>query len=291
MFLLIVFIVFFFWDSAELSHTLHSMCLSHLNFDSSVPELYQALLCGKRLPNGEFKSLFVRGGLIHLTVISGAHLIFLKSFILKWPLPNFLKKPLILLFLIFYALCSHLHAPVLRALFSFFLFELADRFKLFWNPFLILFLSAFLCLLYRPELRDSFSLQLSVLASLLYYGSKNSLSKCLFIYGFTLPIINHWQELSPLSVLSNWILAPIISAVLFPLSVLCPFCPFLYPITDWLWMTMIQLLRALQFFQEQKSLFYWSIPKPWIWPYILGLWFSLTQSKMWSKKRLAKKIK
>ena len=284
MFLFIIFIVFFFWDSSEVSETLHHLCLTKLNFESSTPEFYKALVCGKRLPPGEFKSLFIRGGLIHLTVVSGAHLIFLKSFILKWPIPNFLKKPLILVFLIFYALSSHLHAPVLRALFSFFLFELSDRFKLFWNPFLILFFSTVLCLLYRPQLLDSFSLQLSVLASLLYHGSKNSLAKCLFIYCFTMPIINHWQELHPLSVLSNWILAPIISSVLFPLSLLSPFFPFLYPITDGLWMTVIQLLKGIQFLQEQKSLFYWSIPKPWIWPYIFCLWFSLILIKIGTKK-------
>ena len=221
-----------------------------------------------------------------MTVVSGAHLIFLKSFILKWPIPDFFKKPFIFVFLIFYALASQLHAPVLRALFSFFLFELSKQFKLFWNPFLILFMSAFLCLCYRFQLLDSLSLQLSVLASLLYYGSKSSLRKCFFIYLFTLPIINHWQELHPFSVLTNWMLAPLIGAVLFPLSLISPFFPFLYPVSDWLWVKVIKLLSWLQF--EQKSLFYWRLPKNWIWPYILCLWFGLIQSRNLSIKKLLK---
>ena len=274
--LAILFFLNCFWDLSLLSHEIHKACLNHLNFESALPEVYKALTCGKKLPHGEMKQLFVKGGLIHLTVVSGAHLIFLERLWLKLPLPKKAKKQSLSIFLILYALASQLNPPVLRALFSFFLSQLSQKQKLFWSPAGIILLSALLCLLYNKNWLDSVSLQLSVLASLLYCSSKSSLKKSFFIYLFTLPLLNRWQNLHPLTVLINWVLAPIISGLLFPMSFISPFVPFLYKINDFLWLTFLKLLEGVKLLSSNNSLIKYQLPENWTWFYILLIFLALS---------------
>ena len=259
----------------DISQNLHDLCLERLSFESSYPEIYQALICGKRLPFGEMRDSFIKGGLIHLMVISGAHLIFLEYWLSKLPFPSKFKKLFLSVALIIYALISLLHPPVLRALFAFFLRQFSEKNHLFWGPFQITLLSAVLCCFYVPNAKDSFSLQLSVLATLLFHFCKDALFRSFVIYLFVLPIINHFHELSSLSVLINWILAPFISSLLFPLSFLTVFCPFLYPFTDSLWFFFLKALKLTELLPFQYSFFSWALPRQWIWFYILGLWFLL----------------
>ena len=270
---------FLFLDLSSLSSEIHEICLKQLAFKSSLPDIYEALVCGKRLPYGEIKQLFVKGGLVHLTVVSGAHLLFLERFWLKLPLPKLIKNGGLSLFLILYALASQLNPPVLRALFSFFLFQLSQKLKLFWSPAGITLLSALFCLIYNKNWIDSISLQLSVLASLLYSSSKSSLKKAFFIYLSLLPLLNRWQNLHPLTVLINWILAPVISGLLFPFAFLSPFVPFLYKVSDFLWLIFLKLLEGVKFLPSNKPLIKYQLPEDWTWFYILLIFFALSAFK------------
>ena len=270
---------FFFLDLSDLSSEVHKICLNQLSFKSSLSDIYKALVCGKRLPYGEMKQLFIKGGLIHLTVVSGAHLIFLEKLWLKLPLPKTARNWGLSLFLILYALASQWHPPVLRALFSFFLRQLSQKWKLFWSYPGITLLSALACLIYNKDWIESSSLQLSVLACLAYSISKSSLKKAFFIYLSLLPILNRWQNLHPLTVLINWVLAPIISGLLFPLSFLSPFLPFLYKISDFLWLSFLKLLKGVKFLPSDKSLINYQLPEGWTWFYILLIFFLLSAFK------------
>lgn len=266
--LLFPFLFLPFWNLSAISNELHGLCLEHLNFQTPWKDIYTSLVCGKRLGAGSLKNTFVQGGLIHLTVVSGAHLLFLEKLWKRFPWPSFIKTNGLFCLLICYALTSRLQAPVLRALFSFCLFRFSHSQKLFWNPNLITLLSGLFCLLYQPAWINSFSLQLSLLACLLLHFSTSPIKKCFFVYLFILPIINRWQSLHPFTVLINWIFAPVISGLLFPLSFLSPFFPFLYPLTDSLWSFAIQILKFLEFLPSQSPLLGWSLPKNWIWFYI-----------------------
>ena len=279
MFAFLFFLSFFCINLSALSSEVHEICLQHLNFESSFPDIYKALVCGKRLPSGEVKQLFVKGGLIHLTVVSGAHLVFLESLWLKLPLPKTLKVKGLSLFLILYALASNLHPPVLRALFSFFLLQLSHNLQLFWSSTSIILFSALICLIYNVTWVDSVSLQLSVLASLVYSISKNSLKKSFFIYLFILPLLNRWQNLHPFTVLINWIAAPLISGFLFPLSFLSPFAPFLYKASDFLWLKFLWLLEGVKFLPSDTVLIQYQLPENWTWFYILLIFFVLSVLK------------
>ena len=273
-----------FWDIPSVSSDLHHLCLEQLNFKTPMADIYKSLVCGKKLPTGGIKKLFIQGGLIHLTVVSGAHLLFLEQFWKKLPLPVLLKTHGLIIMLILYALASHLHPPVLRALFSFFLFRLSHSLKLFWSAHWITLFSGILCLIYQPTWVHSFSLQLSLLASLLQHISTSSIKKCFFIYLFILPVVNRWQALHPLTVLINWTLAPLISSLLFPLSFLSPFFPALYHLTDHLWAIAFHTLKVVTIFPSQSPLMKWHISKEWIWPYIGFVCFFLFAVRLFQRR-------
>ena len=276
---ILLLLAFLCFDLTALSNEIHEICLKQLSFKSSLPDIYKALVCGKRLPYGELKQIFVKGGLIHLTVVSGAHLLFLENLYLKLPLPKPIKNGGLCFFLILYALASQFQPPVVRALFSFFLLQFSQRLKLFWSATGRTLLSALFCLIYNKDWIDSGSLQLSVLASLVYSVPKSSLKKAFFIYLFLLPFLNRWQSLHPLTVLINWILAPVISGLLFPLSFLSPFLPFLYKISDFLWLVFLRLLEGVKFLPADTALIKYQLPEKWTWFYILFIFFVLSAFK------------
>lgn len=263
------------FDIADVALDMHHMCLKKLHFQGQLKEIYKALVCGKRIYGHELKNLFIQGGLIHLTVVSGAHLLFLERFWEKLPIPVIIKKHGLFIILTLYALISNLQAPVLRALFSVCLLSVSKKYKLFWQKNFITFLSALLCLIYQPAWIHSLSLQLSMLACCLLNFSIHSIKKSFFVYLFILPIINRWQALHPLTVIVNWILAPIISGLLFPLSFLSPLLKILYPITDFLWLIVLKFLKYFSLLPSSSYLMTWYLPKAWIWPYVALVHFLL----------------
>lgn len=286
-FLFFCFSSFFpFWDVQSLSYDLHELCLEKLHFKGQLKNIYESLVCGKRLPPGHLKELFIHGGLIHLTVVSGAHLLFLEKLWKKLPLPALIKTHGLFIILILYAFASRLYPPVVRALFSFFLFRLSQSFKLFWSAHLVTLLSGLLCLLYQPSWVHSFSLQLSLLACFLQNISTNPLKKCFFIYLFILPVVNRWQALHPFTVLINWTAAPLISSLLFPLTFLSPMVPGLYPLTDRLWSITLQTLKLVRFFPSQSPFMDWFVPDKWIWLYIAMVCLILFTVHWFRRRRL-----
>ena len=261
-----------FVDVGGLSSSLQEFCLKSLNHLENR-EISEALICGKRLPvSSSVRSVFVQGGLIHLMVVSGAHLIFLERFLNKLPLGK-IKTPVICLTLVFYSLMSGLNPPVLRALFSFFLFNFSKHFKLFWSSFLVSFLSVLLCLLFDPSLSSSQSLMLSFLATFLQAVPVSFFKKCFLIYVFVSPIINQWQVLSPLTIFVNWSLAPFLGAVLFPLTFLSPFFPPLCFVADFLWGLVIKALKITEIFPSLPDFLIFIMPERYLWLYILGVCF------------------
>ena len=278
-----------FLNIEALSSYLHGKCLDTVSFDSPWKSIYKALVCGKRLPQGSIKEVFSEGGLIHLMVVSGAHLLFLEKFYLKLPLPipqklqNFCLYFLILVF----AVTTTLKAPILKSVFSFCLFRISKSKKLFLNSVTVTVLSGFLCLVYNPSWINSYSLQLSLLASLVY-SFRGFLKKSILIYIFLLPIINHWTQLHPISIFINWIFAPIIGSLLFPLSFMSVLFWPLHLVTDLLWSIAFNILQLTEFLPD-KSLFSWRIPKKLIWIYIAALAFLFYKIDIYQKSRNSRK--
>ena len=268
-----------------LSQTLNQWCTARVqNSASSYIEIYLALLCGSKLPfNEELSLLFSSAGLIHLMVVSGAHLIFLEKIwerLPRWPYKNIF----ILLSLIIYALMTGINPPVFRALMSFFLFQFSNRFKLFWSPCWRIMLSAIMCLILNPHWIFSLSLQMSLTGALAFsYSRCSKLLGCLACYLAILPFISQWTALHPISILLNWILFPLISTALFPLCVLSFALPVFYPLPDWIWTLLIQFLSLLKPVLQFAPFYIPPLPSSLRWVYIAAI-FIVSQT-LWITAR------
>ncbi len=258
---------------------LHQLCLQRVTAEDAWTPIYSALVCGQRLAEGEIKKTFMALGIIHLMVISGAHLIFLER---MWSLlPAFRFKTFILvLFLFTYSLSAGLKPPVLRALFSLLLSRLNRKFKFFWSPYWRVQISGMLCLLCQGAWFHSMSLQLSWIASM---GMSNPymsrLKSCCITFLLVLPVISAWSALHPLSILINWLVVPLAGGVILPLSILLVPFPFLRPFVNWLWEKGLNMMNVLRPLMENQGMeLSWSLSSFGMWIYIAVVFIVLQTS-------------
>ncbi len=252
-----------------------------------LTSIYSALLCGEKLPEGQIKSAFIALGIIHLMVISGAHLIFLER-VWKNLLPDFRFKNLLLaFFLLIYSMCAGLKPPVLRALFSLMLSRVNKELKLFWSPYLRVQVSGLLCLFCQSSWFHSLSLQLSWIAGMGMSNHRLSrLKSCALTFILILPIVSQWSGSHPLSILLNWLAGPIAGSALLPLSLLTLPFPFLRFFTDRLWGYFLNLMNSLRPVMENKGIeLTWSFSSFEIWIYICSAFVLLQFYFVYSLRR------
>ena len=268
---------------------LHDWCLQAVQTaqgEDALTPIYSALLCGERLTEGNLKQTFVALGIIHLMVISGAHLIFLEK---AWSLlPSFrFKDFFITLFLLIYSMSAGLNPPVVRALFSLLTARLSRKLKLFWGPYWRIQISGLLCLIFQSGWFHSLSLQLSWTASLGMSNHRISrLNSCVLTFILILPIVSQWGGLHPLSIILNWLITPLASCILLPLSMLIIPFPFIRPVTDFLWQCFLRAVGTLRPFMENKGIeLAWSFNSFEIWIYICAVSVLLQLYLVYSLRR------
>lgn len=227
-----------FISISDLTKSLNQLCL---NFTpkSIYSNIYEALICGKRLSSHELTHNLKNIGIYHVMIVSGSHLVFLSLIIENlFKFKAFQKlKVASFLILITYSLATGSQAPVMRALISIIIGEIQSRKKLFWSDFDVTFISLLVALaLFDPWIK-SYSLLLSYAASLALNlaSKKNFFIKNLYIYFLILPFLIPLSAPHLLSFLSNMTLTPFIGTVLFPLSFLSFFIPFFYKFVDPIW--------------------------------------------------------
>ncbi len=179
-------------------------------------DLVASLVCGLPLPPGHSKQAFLDTGLIHVMVVSGAHLLFLESLLGR--APALIKLPALGV----YCWLTGFGAPVVKA-FLHRLCELQLRNR-GWSSLQIEAVAVLLTLTLFPWWLLSRSLQMSWMCFLALSLPKilkwsaldQSLKAYLFLYIFV--------GASPIGIVWNTLLSPLIGVVLFPLSLaLLPF--------------------------------------------------------------------
>ncbi len=227
---------------------LQSLCAQALP-ESKFQFFTQSLVCGIRLDEPMAKNLFLQTGLLHLVVVSGAHLIFLEQFLKKifQKIPQ--KAFIICIFLFIYSLFTGFKAPVARALTQYLFNRLLQIKKFYLTQTQTTHLSGWFLLILFPEWADSISLLLSwsatfVLSALseCHLRKKIILSNTL-VYLFIIPyLISFTQIPHPTSILFNSLISPIIGATLLPLGILSIAIPPLSHLSDWLLYSLFTLL-------------------------------------------------
>ena len=211
---------------------------SALMAEGPYRSLTNALVCGVPLPSGEHRQVFLDVGLIHLLVVSGAHLIFLDRMIPR----RFSGLRLVVILL--YMWLTGFGAPVVRAGLRVLIDRLlrGERFTALQREVLIVVM---ICG-FVPEWLWSRSYLMSWLCALALalpspFPRLPNFSLSLKCYVLLFPFCMS----SPFTVLINTLLAPVIAFILFPLNLAALIFPGLTVFTDLIWRSLLLMLSYL----------------------------------------------
>ena len=226
----------------------HFICLNNLpEHSSSIAEL-KALVCAQNFSSLNESQYYITSGLIHLFVVSGAHLILIEKIFKKLSVHQYL----IFLILLIYGFACGLSAPVTRCLIAFSLSTYLYQKKIYWPPHFKLLVVGSLTLSFNYNWINSLSLQMSWIAAFLvilgthFYKENSILFNQSLFYLTLLPSIIFFQIPSPVVIIINIILAPILEFILFPLGLSVLFFNYLSPIFDYLMSIFKILLQSFE---------------------------------------------
>lgn len=260
---------------------LHTLCLQ-LAPESSYQGLYQSFVCGASLKDPFLASSFTQSGLIHVVVVSGAHLIFLEVLLSYLDPRSRFTFP----FLALYSLVTGFKPPIARSLLQIMLVKFSERFQLHWSSPLVTMGAG---LLTMALLGSSLSLSLSWLASLALHVPKSTALKTqVRIYLLLFPILASLGPAHPLAIVINVLFVPVLSALAFPLSLACFVFPPLTLVMDPLWQGFHDLLKILGAEIELHTSALWSAGA-WLGIYVALVQLGALAFHIWHKRTLALK--
>lgn len=223
---------------ASVAEKTHHYCLSQLPQNSETLNELKALVCAENFNSLSSSQLYISSGLIHLFVVSGAHLILIENLLSLCSENLRPNKSQIFWILLLYAFACNLNAPVVRSLISYLITHSLNAKKIHWSPYFKLLITGLLCLCLNPLWISSLSLQMSWLAAFLvvcsshFFTESSTLFKHSLFFFALLPTIIFFQIPSLSVILCNLIFAPILEFILFPLGLFTWFCNWSYPIFD-----------------------------------------------------------
>ena len=220
---------------------------------------------------------YQNNGITHLFAISGMHISLFSSILLfllkKIHLKDNQAYPIILLFLLGYTFLVSFTASVVRAFTLYLLLYLNKRLKLgikttktfIYTILLILFLNPFFIL----DIGFLYS-SLTSFGLILFSSYLKTSNKVLALFQvsliallFSLPItINNFYEYNFLSILANIVIVPLVSTIIYPLSLITLIFPFFHPILKFF----ITILESISTILNRITWFKIILPKM---PYFL----------------------
>ena len=215
--------------------------------------------------NLEFYETYQNNGISHLFALSGMHISMLSLIIYK--LVNKLKHKdlIVIIFLLFYVTITNFSASILRTIIFFIILKLNKKLDLNISTKNSLLLTLSIIMIYNPLIIFDIGFQYSglvtfgLIVSTKYY--KKNYFYNLFITSFiallfSLPItLYNNYELNLLSILNNLINVPLITFVIYPLSLLTFILKFLEPIYN-------LTINLLEFINNISSIFSLNIIVP-----------------------------
>jgi hypothetical protein len=196
-------------------HT-QDMCLKqtpHITHD----EIWKSMICGEPLMSHAWAELLTQVGLVHIIVVSGAHLILIDKFLKLLKIPNFLTYFLEIVYCFF----TGLQAPVVRA----FLYQIRTS-NIKSSVRIIFVIQIALCIF--PSWIDSISFQMSICACLalnMIELNKSKISILLYPIIIQIYLFPFLKNFSLIAIFTNVFIAPIYEVLLLTLGFLSFFLP------------------------------------------------------------------
>ena len=221
----------------------------------------------------DVRSSYQYNGISHLFSISGMHITLFATFLLgtmnKISYNRYFNYFIVNLFLIFFMVLVGFTASSVRSVLMFILFSINKLFNLKIKSLDIMFIVLIVLLLINPFYLNSVSFLFSyiistgiVVANRNIKQIKNKLVKNLYIsfisFMFSLPIcINYFNQVNVLSVVLNLFFIPLVSSIIFPLSIVSLFVPKI----DAILYLFIGIMEKCSLFVSNISMFVISFPK------------------------------
>ena len=240
-------------NNKSIMYKLKNSIINIINKSPNKDYLHTFLLGNNKYIDKEVMKSYRINGISHLFSISGMHISLLSMIILKL-LKNYkFKKEVVILFLLIYMTLTDFLPSILRSGIFFILIYLNKKFNLNISMFKLMIILLFICVLIDPYIVYKIGFQYSYTISFylitfnqLINKSKNKLYK-LFIVSFisfivSVPItINNFSQINVLSIFLNIFFVPIVSSIIFPLSLIT----FLFPFFNNLFTILINIFELL----------------------------------------------
>lgn len=221
----------------------------------------------------DVRSSYQYNGISHLFSISGMHITLFATFLLgimnKISYNRYFNYFIVNLFLIFFMVLVGFTVSSVRSVLMFILFSINKLFNLKIKSLDIMLMVLIILLLINPFYLYSVSFLFSyiistgiVMANRNIKRIKKKLAKNLYIsficFTFSLPIcINYFNQVNVLSFVLNLFFIPLVSNIIFPLSIVCLFVPKI----DAILYLFIGIMEKCSFFVSNISIFTISFPK------------------------------
>lgn len=204
-------------------------------------DYFKAFLIGDKSEMDDY-SLFQKNGVSHLFAISGMHLSLLSGIILFIFKKSRFKEILACIFLIMFSIITNYSASIYRSLLLFIFIIINKKLDLRMSTVNILLLVVTTLLLYNPLIIYDMGFLYSVSVSLGLILFNKYMKKNYFInmfltsiiaFLFSLPITLYYNyEINLMQIINNVIIVPLVSVLIYPLTILTFIISFLEPILN-----------------------------------------------------------
>ena len=252
------------------------------------------ILGDKTLLDEDIEKKYQQNGISHLFSISGMHvslIVGMLMFILnKVSYSNFYKYSVIIPFLLFYLFLTDFGASILRTVIMFIIFAINKCFNLKIKRIDLMLIVLIIAILINPFILYDMGFQFSYSISftLVIFREKISDIKNKWLQSFYISIIcflvsfpncsYYFSQVNILSIFLNLIMIPIVSTVIFPMTLLTLIMPIIYPI----YKILIFLLEELNTIINNIKIFELILSKPLL--FLVLLYYCLIYLSFWKKQ-------
>lgn len=282
-------------DGDSYFYKIKSWIVNHIEKYKSKAYLKTFILGNKNLLEDEIIEVYQENGISHLFALSGMHVSLLSGILLaffkKLHIGDKKSYLLVMLFLLFYMLLSGCSPSICRAVILFCLIGLNRMLNGNMKTIFLFLLTFCILVIVNPnslfEVGFQYSFIISFYLILMQKRISNTKSywKSLFLisilsFAVSLPIsIYYFYQLNIFSIILNLLFVPLVSIIIFPLSLLT----FLFPFLDSIFLSITNLMEQLASFFHHYFLFQTIWMKPSI-IWILFYYIVLTLLLFFRKK-------